>query len=86
MELLHCGIKLGWESMNKKETVILTRMEERSKMMFEKIEKIESKLLGNGTDGLCVTVDRHRTYFRLFGIAIITIPPIAAIIVNIIFN
>lgn len=45
--------------MNKKETVILARMEIRSKMMFEKIEKIEKKLLGNGADGLCITVDRH---------------------------
>lgn len=72
--------------MNKKETVILTRMEERSKMMFEKIEKIEKKLIGNGKEGLCITVDRHKTYFRLFGAAICIIPPVTAIVVNIIFS
>ena len=64
--------------MNKKETVILTRMEERNKIMFEKIDKIEKKLLGNGADGLCITVDRHdqtlKSYskgFWILGVGII---------------
>lgn len=45
--------------MNKKEALILVRLEEQIKTVCGKMDKMDKKLFGNGTEGLCIKVDRH---------------------------
>jgi len=45
--------------MDEENKEILIRLEEQNKTIFKTVDKIEKKLLGNGNEGLCITVDRH---------------------------
>ena len=56
--------------MDKSEAEILVKLEEQVKTIFNKMDKMDKKLFGNGKDGLVIQVDRHdqilKSYSKLF--------------------
>jgi hypothetical protein len=50
------------------------------------VHDIHKLLFGNGQEGLCYMVQRHKTYFRIFvGVLVVIVPIIAAIVWDLIF-
>ena len=66
-------------------SINVAAIKEQNKSIFFDINEIKQLLLGNGRKGLVRDNERHETYFKILGIGIITIPPIVAVIVNLIF-
>lgn len=67
-----------------KHGIDIAAIREQNKSIFFDINEVKKALLGNGRKGLIQDSERHETYFKILGVCIITIPPITAIIVNII--
>ena len=61
---------------------LLTRLDERTQETNNDIKEIKDTLFGNGREGLCYIVARHKIYFGLIGTAILIL---AGIIINSIF-
>ena len=68
----------------------IASIKEQNKTIFSKLDDINDtlnkKLYGNGKKGLCDVVTEHSTYFKIFGVAIAFVPPLAALIVKFIFG
>ena len=47
---------------------ILIRMDERQHTIFNDIKDIRKTLDGNGQEGLCTSVTKHKTYFKIMGV------------------
>lgn len=52
---------------------LLIRLDEHIKDMRVDIKDIKNTVFGNGKEGLCYIVNRHKIYFGLLGSAIIVI-------------
>jgi len=63
---------------------LLIRLDERITEINKDIKIMRETLFGNGHEGMCYTVNRNSTYLKLLGVSLVTIPPVVAIIVNII--
>ena len=65
-------------------------IKEQNKNIIIKLDSmskiLNKKLYGNGQKGLCDIVNDHTTYFKLFGVAIVSVPPVVAIIVKLILG
>ena len=61
---------------------LLITIKEHTKNTDEKINEMRNTLFGNGKEGLCYTIERHKTYFKLFGLGF----PLSISIICIIFK
>ena len=61
---------------------LLIRLDERTNDTNNDIKDIKDTLFGNGREGLCYIVARHKVYFGLIGTAIIIL---TGILINSIF-
>lgn len=67
---------------------VISRIDERQKMILDDLRDMHEKLFGNGKEGLCVIVDRHDTTLRniRYGIAMgFSIVSLIVIVVNTFF-
>jgi len=49
---------------------LLIRLDEKTYDMRKDIKDIKEILFGNGKEGLCYVITKHKVYFSLLGIAI----------------
>lgn len=53
-----------------KNTERLAKIEEQNVNQFKLLKKIDEKLFGNGQEGICTTLTKHKVYFALIGTAL----------------
>ena len=61
------------ESKLEEHSTQLATITEQNKNQYKTLRKLEAALLGNGKEGLIVCAERHKTYFKILGIAIVVI-------------
>ena len=62
----------------------IATIKEQNKNISTFVNKMDRRVFGNGQKGLCDEVTEHRTYFKIIGIAVVTVPPSAIVIAEII--
>ena len=62
----------------------IATIKEQNKNIATFVNKMDRRVFGNGQKGLCDEVTEHRTYFKILGIAIVTVPPSLIVIAEII--
>lgn len=50
---------------------LLTRLDERTQNIEKNIKMIKNTLFGNGKEGLCYIVQRHKVFFALISAALV---------------